>query len=71
MLICRQVEEAEKQIAQIEQEISELEEKLQQPDFSSDSSLYCDYQSKKHFLEQKLYEWELLGEELEELKKIK
>lgn len=67
----KQIEETEKQIAQIEQEISELEEKLQQPDFSSDSSLYCDYQSKKHFLEQKLYEWELLGEELEELKKIK
>jgi ATP-binding cassette subfamily F protein 3 len=69
--IEKQIEETEKQIAQIEQEISELEEKLQQPDFSSDSSLYCDYQSKKHFLEQKLYEWELLGEELEELKKIK
>ncbi len=66
--IEKQIEETEKQISQIESEISDLEQKLQQPDFSSDSSLYDDYQRKKHLLEQKLYEWELLGEELEELK---
>lgn len=66
--IEKQIEETEKQIAQIEQEISDLEKKMQQPDLVSDSSLYGEYQSKKHLLEQKLYEWELLGEELEEIK---
>ncbi len=66
--IEKQIEETEKQISQIESEIADLEQKLQQPDFSSDSSLYDDYQRKKHLLEQKLYEWELLGEELEEIK---
>ena len=65
----RNVEEAEKAINTIETRIKEIEEALAQPENATDTQLCQEYQKKQHELEQKMYEWELLSEELEELRK--
>lgn len=62
----RLVEEAEKAVSAIEQELAAMEEQLAQPQ-TPDSTLLSDYQHKQHLLEQKMYEWELLSEQLEEM----
>jgi len=41
---------------------------LQLPDKASDNEYIMLYQKKQRELEQKVYEWEILNEELEELK---
>jgi ATP-binding cassette subfamily F protein 3 len=63
----RLVEEAEKAVSELEQQLAQIEAQLAQPQ-APDSTLLSDYQSKQHLLEQKMYEWELLSEQLEELK---
>ena len=63
----RLVEEAEKAVSELEQQLAQIEAQLAQPQ-APDSTLLSDYQSKQHILEQKMYEWELLSEQLEELK---
>ena len=65
----RNVEEAEKAINAIETRIKEIEEELSNPENASDSKLCEEYQKRQHELEQKMYEWELLSEELENIKK--
>lgn len=63
------IAETESIIANLEAEIADLEIKLQNPDFAADSTNFALYEKKKHTLEQKMYEWELLNEELETLQK--
>lgn len=62
------VADAEASINAIEQRISEIETDLQNPENATNSALFDEYQKKKHELEQKMYEWELLSEELETVK---
>ncbi|MBQ6963921.1 MAG: ABC-F family ATP-binding cassette domain-containing protein [Paludibacteraceae bacterium] len=64
----RSMEEAEKAVERIEAEIAEMEEMLQKPENVADGTLFQKYEAKKHELEQKMYEWEILGEETEQLK---
>ncbi|MBR5470471.1 MAG: ABC-F family ATP-binding cassette domain-containing protein [Paludibacteraceae bacterium] len=63
------IAETESIIANLEAEIADLEIKLQNPNFAADSTNFALYEKKKHTLEQKMYEWELLNEELETLQK--
>lgn len=60
------VEEAEAQIATLETEIAQLETELHDPAKAADGSLFKTYEKKKRELEQKMYEWEVLSEELDE-----
>jgi len=63
----RAVEEMEKLISKFEDEIAEMDKQLENPEKASDTVFIQLYQRKKRELEQKVYEWELLSEELEEL----
>jgi ATP-binding cassette subfamily F protein 3 len=63
----RAVEEAEKIVSAIETELAEMDKQLQLPEKASDNDYILLYQKKQRELEQKMYEWELLSEELEEL----
>ncbi|MEI7504784.1 MAG: ATP-binding cassette domain-containing protein, partial [Paludibacter sp.] len=63
----RAVEEMEKTISKFEVEIAEMDKLLEKPEKASDNDYIQLYQRKKRELEQKVYEWELLSEELEEL----
>lgn len=62
------LEETEKQIATLETDICQLEIELQDPLKASNADLFKSYEKKKRELEQKMYEWEVLGEELDKLK---
>ena len=64
----KMVEEAEKQIALLENEIAEIENMLQDPAKACDAELYTRHKKKQHELEQKMYEWEILSEQLEKMK---
>ncbi len=64
----RAVEDAEKVVNQIETRIAEIEEALGNPQNASNTALFDEYGKKKHELEQKMYEWEILSEELESIK---
>lgn len=63
----RLVEEAEQTVTRLETELAEIEQKLSQPEAPS-TKLLDSYQNKKHLLEQKMYEWEILAEQLEQMK---
>lgn len=63
----KEVNEAEATIATLEKEITEMEVLLQNPDYASDPSFIIKLQARQRELEQKLYEWELLSEQLEAL----
>ena len=63
----RLVEEAEQTVTRLEKELAEIEQKLSQPEAPS-TELLDSYQNKKHLLEQKMYEWEILAEQLEQIK---
>ena len=63
--IEKQVVDTEMIIQQIEVRLSEIEEELSHPDKANDAHLFDEYKKKQHELEQKMYEWELLCEELE------
>ncbi|MDD4489636.1 MAG: ABC-F family ATP-binding cassette domain-containing protein [Paludibacter sp.] len=64
----KEVTDVEMQIAALETEIKQMETVLQQPEKASDSEFIMLFQKKQRELEQKLYEWEILSETLEELK---
>ena len=51
----------------LEEILAGIEEKLSVPENATDASLFEEYNKRKHELEQKMYEWELLSEELENL----
>lgn len=63
----KEVNETEATIAALEKEITEMEGLLQNPDYASDPSFIIKLQARQRELEQKLYEWELLSEQLEAL----
>jgi len=64
----RAIEEVEHLIAGLESVIKEMDKELQQPEKAADNEYILLYQKKQRELEQKVYEWEILCEELEELK---
>jgi ATP-binding cassette subfamily F protein 3 len=63
----RAVEDIEKTIASFEADIAEMDRQLEKPEKASDNDYIQLYQRKKRELEQKVYEWEILSEELEQL----
>ncbi|HLP05919.1 MAG TPA: ATP-binding cassette domain-containing protein, partial [Paludibacter sp.] len=62
------VEAVEKEVSDIENEIATMDIELQQAEKASDSAYIQLYQKRQRELEQKMYEWEILNEQLEELK---
>ena len=64
------VEEIENEISGLEAEIVDIEKLLELPSNASDNKFIMSYQKKQHDLEQKVYEWELLSEELATIKDI-
>lgn len=62
------VEEMEALVSNLEAEIAKMDELLQLPEKASDNEYIMLYQRKQRELEQKVYEWEILCEELEEKK---
>lgn len=62
------VEEVETLVSNLEAEIAKMDELLQLPEKASDNEYIMLYQRKQRELEQKVYEWEILCEELEEIK---
>jgi ATP-binding cassette subfamily F protein 3 len=54
-------------VNKLEEILAGIEEKLSVPENATDASLFEEYNKRKHELEQKMYEWELLSEELENL----
>ena len=61
------VEEVEAFISKLEAEIAKMDEMLQLPEKASDNEYIMLYQKKQREMEQKVYEWEILSEELEQL----
>ncbi|MDL2262880.1 ABC-F family ATP-binding cassette domain-containing protein [Bacteroidales bacterium OttesenSCG-928-I21] len=62
----RSVEEAEQKISGLETEIKDLETKMSSG--THDEDVFSSYNKRKRELEQLMYEWEILTEQLEELK---
>ena len=62
----RQIELLESDIADLEKEISRLEAEF--TDGNSSDELSVKYHKTQHLLEQKMYEWEILSEDLEKIK---
>lgn len=62
------VEDAENVVSTLETEISDMQIQLINPEKASDADFIMLLQKKQRELEQKMYEWEILSEELEELK---
>ncbi len=66
----KSVEKTEKEIAALEEKIAEMDKILENAD-GSDPDIFKKYDRLKKELEQKMYEWELQTEELEELQRKK
>lgn len=64
----KEVEDVEKQIAAYESELEIMNKQLELPEYASDSDFIMSYQKKQRELEHKMYEWEILSEEVEKLK---
>jgi len=63
----RAVEDIEQLISVFDTELAEMDKLLQLPEKASDNEYIMQYQKKQRELEQKVYEWEILSEELERL----
>ena len=63
----RAVEDIEKQVLALETELAEMNKKLQLPEKASDNEYIMLYQKKQREMDQKVYEWEILSEELDQL----
>jgi ATP-binding cassette, subfamily F, member 3 len=61
------VEEIEKAVSGLEDEIANMDKLLELPENASDNDFIQRYQKKQREMEQKIYEWEVLSEELEQL----
>ena len=61
----KEVADMEQQIEGIEAELAQMNQQLQQPEYASDSEFILKYQKRQRDIEHKMYEWELLSEELE------
>jgi len=64
----KSIQEVELYISKLENQISEMQNQLDDVEKSSDVDFIFLLQKTQHELEQKIYEWELLNEELEKLK---
>ncbi len=64
----KEVEDVEKQIATYESDLETMNKQLELPEYASDSDFIMLYQKKQRELEHKMYEWEILSEEVEKLK---
>ncbi|HHT22725.1 MAG TPA: ABC-F family ATP-binding cassette domain-containing protein [Bacteroidales bacterium] len=64
----KDVEQAESTVEKLEKELAEMEMELQNPEKASDVDFIMLLHKKQRELEQKMYEWEILAEELEELR---
>ncbi|MDP4239819.1 MAG: ABC-F family ATP-binding cassette domain-containing protein [Bacteroidota bacterium] len=62
------VEEVENKVSGLETELAKIEKQLELPQHASDNEFILSYQKKQRELEQRVYEWELLSEELETIK---
>ena len=62
----KKVKTTEEEISTIEERIKDMDKTLSSSENISDHSVYDDYEKMKHKLEQVMYEWELVHEELEE-----
>jgi len=62
------IEENEQKVAKLEKEIAEMDKQLELPGKASDIQYIQMYQREQRELEQKIYEWELLCGELENIK---
>ena len=60
------VDEAEADIANMENEIAEMESLLAEP-ANQTRERFTQYEQLKHRLDQRMYEWELLSEQLDSL----
>lgn len=63
----KEVEEAEKVVEELETAIAGMEKNLQDPVYASDPEYISRIQAIQHELERKMYEWELVSEQLENL----
>jgi len=66
----RAVEDIEKEVTDLETEIAKIEKLLELQINASDTRFVLAYQNKQRDLEKKVYEWELLSEELSVLQAI-
>ena len=64
--VKKAVDEAEADIAKMENEIAEMESLLAEP-ANQTQERFTQYEQLKHRLEQRMYEWELLSEQLDSL----
>ncbi|ADQ78983.1 ABC transporter related protein [Paludibacter propionicigenes WB4] len=62
------VEEVEKMVSALEDEIAAMVKQLELPEYASDNDYIMLYQKKQREMEQKVYEWEILSEEADNLK---
>lgn len=63
----KEVETTEKEVETLEKELHTLQIQLQDPQKATDAQFVVEIQKKQHQLEQKMYEWELVSEQLETL----
>ncbi|MEA4982795.1 MAG: ABC-F family ATP-binding cassette domain-containing protein [Paludibacter sp.] len=64
----KDVSDAESIISTLENDIKLMENQMQQSEVASDPDFVMKFQKKQRELEQKMYEWEILNEELDTLK---
>lgn len=62
------IEEVEQLVSKLETEIANMNKMLELPEKASDNEFILLYQKKQRELEQKIYEWEILSEEFDNLK---
>lgn len=63
----KDVEQAESSISLFEKELADMAKELEKPEIASDADFILSYQKKQRELEQKMYEWEILSEQLDDL----
>lgn len=64
----KEVEQAEETVSSCEKEIAQMDILLQSAENASDPDFIIKYQKYQRDLEQKMYEWEILSEQLDDLK---
>jgi len=67
----QELEKNEAEIAKKELQLEELKQKMSDPAHSSDAALFTEYGKLEKRLDELMYEWELLNEQLEEAEKKK
>lgn len=65
----KDVSDTENVISTLEKDLKIMEDQMQQAEVASDPEFVLQFQKKQRELEQKMYEWEILNEELDNIKK--